>query len=55
MRPGSSSCSFSWIDHFSRGLDLRGANLQRSRWGTSYLGYSFLQCADLSKAVFGIA
>jgi uncharacterized protein YjbI with pentapeptide repeats len=46
---------FSWVDHFSRGLDLRGANLQGSRWGTSYLGYSFLQCADLSSSVFGLA
>lgn len=45
---------FSWVDHYSRGLDLRGANLQRSRWGTSYLGHSFLQCADLSGSVFGL-
>ena len=45
---------FTWVDHFSRGLDLRSANLVGSRWGTSYLGYSYLQCADLSKAVFGL-
>ena len=46
--------NFSWLNHYSRGMDLRGANLRRARWGTSYLGYSHLQCADLSGSVFGL-
>jgi uncharacterized protein YjbI with pentapeptide repeats len=45
---------FSWVNHYSRGLDLRGANMEGSRWGTSYLGYSYLQCARLAGAVFGL-
>jgi len=49
-----SGIDFTWVNHFSRGLDLRSANLKGLRWGTSYLGYSYLQCADLSKAVFGL-
>jgi uncharacterized protein YjbI with pentapeptide repeats len=45
---------FSWISHYSYGLDLRGANLTDSRWGTSYLRHSYLQCARLSGSVFGL-
>lgn len=45
---------FSGVTHYSKGLDLRGATLTESRWGTSYLGYSHLQCARLSKSVFGL-
>jgi uncharacterized protein YjbI with pentapeptide repeats len=45
---------FSWVNHYSLGLDLRGADLRQSRWGTSYLGSSHLQCAILTDAVFGL-
>jgi uncharacterized protein YjbI with pentapeptide repeats len=45
---------FSWVNHYSRGLDLRGANLRESRWGTSDLANSHLQCADLTKSIFGL-
>jgi Pentapeptide repeats (8 copies) len=32
------------------GIDLRGSNLQWSRWGDAYLGGAQLQCADLRHA-----
>ena len=35
-------------------IDLRGANLTRSDWGTSFLGEARLQCAKLSHATFSV-
>lgn len=45
---------FSRVFQYSRYLDLRGANLQGARWGNSDLRGSYLQCADLRAAVFGL-
>lgn len=45
--------NFSWLDgHYFAGIDLRGANLRSSIWGTSSLEKAFLQCADLDGATF---
>jgi Pentapeptide repeats (8 copies) len=45
--------NFQWVKAYMAGIDLRGATLTKSRWGShSYLGYSHLQCADLRSADF---
>ena len=44
---------FSWLlGHYFHGIDLRGTTLSNSRWGGSWLGGAYLQCADLSNANF---
>jgi uncharacterized protein YjbI with pentapeptide repeats len=44
---------FSWLSgHFFDGIDLRGADLSNSAWGTSSLEGAHLQCADLREANF---
>lgn len=44
---------FRWIKAFLVGIDLRGAYLESSQWGSrSDLSYSYLQCADLQGANF---
>jgi hypothetical protein len=44
---------FSWLDgHYFLGIDLRGADLRNSIWGTSSLQKAYLQCADLDGANF---
>jgi hypothetical protein len=45
--------NFQWVKAYLRGIDLRGADLIKSRWGAySNLEYSHLQCADLRSADF---
>ena len=47
------SVNFSWITAYMPGIDLRGANLESSRWSeSSDLNASYLQCADLRDADF---
>jgi len=42
-----------WLaGHWFRSIDLRGATLTKSTWGTSNLTFAKLQCADLSGASF---
>jgi uncharacterized protein YjbI with pentapeptide repeats len=42
---------FAWLGaRFFAGIDLRGANLARSKWGVSFLVGAHLQCADLKDA-----
>jgi hypothetical protein len=44
---------FSWISAFLVGIDLRGADLESSRWSASSdLSHAYLQCADLQGADF---
>jgi hypothetical protein len=48
--------NFRWISAWLVGIDLRGANLEQSKWGKdSHLSYSYLQCANLGGAKFGQA
>jgi hypothetical protein len=44
---------FAWISAYMVGIDLRGASLESSQWGSSSdLSHAYLQCADLRDADF---
>jgi uncharacterized protein YjbI with pentapeptide repeats len=46
-----SGVRFDWLGgHYLVGIDLRSADLRKSRWGTTDLTGAYLQCADLSGA-----
>lgn len=45
--------NFAWINAYLAGIDLRGADLERSQWSRrSDLSGAYLQCADLAGANF---
>jgi Pentapeptide repeats (8 copies) len=47
-----SGVNFGWVAAWMPGIDLRGANLQKSDWARANLRGAFLQCADLSGTDF---